>query len=358
MTPLMLMIILVSIPCGFVLGFVHYRYQPRSRGQSWIIGLIATAMLAIIGAFGIAIATHMSLRDVELISGQVTEKTREHGHYQRSYECMCTTDSKGNRTCQTCYEDRYTVKWEVKSTIGNFTIDSLDRGSKRVYNEPDPPFYLLATRGDPVAAEHYYQNYMKGVPKEYLYNDNMGALPELLKEIPEYPKTYNFYKVNRVLDISGVLPPLVTIEYNKKIAEALRTLGPEKEVNIILVIGKPDPQLVYAVREKWEGGKKNDVIVTVGIDENRVITNVGILTWDKNEYFKNKLEMNIRDHAVLNAEMLEIIFKDVQQNYTRPRMRDYQELREHVDTPVWAVFTVLIVMFGLTAIGAYVIYRN
>ena len=80
--------------------------------------------------------------DIEVWNGEIVSKARDHGHYLRSYQCNCVTVSCGKdcttTSCQTCYEDRYTVKWWARSTVGNITFQHYDRSSKSVYREPNP----------------------------------------------------------------------------------------------------------------------------------------------------------------------------------------------------------------------------
>lgn len=311
------------------------------------------ASFAVVGILLVA-GMMQQLSDTELISGQITNKERLHDHYQRSYDCMCTTDSKGNRTCSTCYEDRYTVKWKAYSTLETFTIQSLDRGSKSVYQTPDPERYKSIKIGDPVAVENRYKNYMKGVPKEYLYNDNLGAPPEMIASIPPYPRTYDFYNVNRVVNL-GVLSYQEEVKYNKSIAEALRSLGPSKEVNVILVAGKPDANLMYAVREAWQGGKKNDVIIVIGIEEGQVKT-ANVLTWAKNELFKIKLQDRILESGLVDS-VLPITYDEIAKSYVRPRMRDYEDLKIYIEPPAWCLYTIYGFLVVFT-VGCFIYIRK
>src|SRR5690554_6260129 len=83
--------------------FHHTITWPEVAAQTLAVIVVVTTVW-FTGIYG-------KMSDTELWNGQVTEKKRDHGHYLRSYQCNCTTDSNGNTSCQTCYEDRYTVDW-------------------------------------------------------------------------------------------------------------------------------------------------------------------------------------------------------------------------------------------------------
>lgn len=346
MDSFVILALLLSVPVAIL---SIYLLQQGGFEKDWKTS-ITLFLLITVGSCSVIVligegSKHLSTRDVEIISGQITNKERVNGHYLRPYQCNCTTDSKGNRSCQTCYEDRYTVKWTADSTVGSYTIESLDKSSKRVWLTPDPERYVKINIGDPAAAEHYYKNYMLGMPEEYSQNKNLGASAELIAKIPAYPEVFDFYNVNRVLNIDGLLTSEKEVEYNKAIANKLKTLGPSKEVNIILIVGKADENLMYAIREKWNGVKKNDVVVVVGLEDNQVKT-VNVLTFAKNELFKIRLQDRIDANKTLDG-LLEIVFNEVESSYERPRMRDYEEMKMYLQTPMWALVLIYVLLFGI-----------
>lgn len=350
MDSFVILAILLSIPMSVISVVLLQKMGGMPKDWKTSIGVFFT-IVCVSSLLSLSIgegSKYISMMDVEIISGQITSKERKHGHYQRSYECFCTTDSKGNRSCRTCYEDRYTVKWKADSTLGSYTIKSLDESSKRVYNTPDPQRYTTINVGDPVADEHRYKNYMKGIPDEYSFNKNLGGNQELLAKIPAYPRVFDFYMVNRVINLDGVLKATQEVEYNKLIANKLRTLGPQKEVNIILIAGKQDENLVYAVREKWDGVKKNDVVVVLGLEGSEIKT-VNVLTWAKNELFKIRLQDRIDEHKAIDG-VLEIVFNEVEHSFVRPKMRDYEDMKMYMQTPMWALITIFILLFGFPVI--------
>ena len=339
---------LLTVPTALLSLYIIKFNTGRRTWKECVAHLIAVPAVLSLLFFGAeTIVRTTSLQDIEIISGQVTNKRRIQDTYQESYDCYCTTDGKGNRTCQTCVRTKYTVDWKVYTSVGNHTIKSLDSRSSSVYLTPDPKRYLDAYNGEAAAANHTYKNYMLGVPKEYLYNDNLGAPRELLAKIPEYPSTFDYYRVDRVVTIDDVITPREHAYFSANLAHMLRTLGPQKEVNIIMVIGKPEPKLMYAVREKWNGGKKNDVIIVFNINDDKSLDDVHVLTWDKNHYFKIRLQDELLAYGVFDNGIMPKIHDTIRDHYTRPEMKDYEHLREHVQTPRWLLIIFFIILGGV-----------
>lgn len=321
------------------------KHIPSSK-FALIISVSIASLVSVLVVSGITYAgINLQLMDKEVHSGEITKKDRVHGHYVETYQCNCSTDSNGNRRCQTCRRDHYTVEWMAYSNIGDFTIKKLDSTSRRVYQEPDPNRYTQVMIGEPVAAERRYRNYFKGIPNEYLWNDGLNVDPSLLALVPNYPSVYDFYRIDRVLNVSDLMKNDTVLSYNSIIADKLKTLGPKKEVNLILVVAPPNKSMKYAIREKWDGGKKNDVIVILGMDDS-VIEDAQILTWDKNHLFSAKLSDALIEHGVLNDELLNIIFETIESDFTRPKMSEYDDLLIYIQPPWWAILVIYVYLFA------------
>ena len=110
---------------------------------------VSCLVLSIVWFAGSYSQTH----DTEIWNGEVTNKTRHHDDYVRSYSCRCRQSCSGSgdsrschEVCDTCYEDHYTVEWYLDTTIGKVRLKYRDSTSRRVYNEPDPANFSLIAR--------------------------------------------------------------------------------------------------------------------------------------------------------------------------------------------------------------------
>lgn len=300
--------------------------------------------------------------DTEILNGQVTGKTREHGHYLRSYECNCTTTTtcsgtgtsrtcSDTRTCQTCYEDRYTVSWDCQSTIGEFRIEHLDRSSRSVYREPDPKRYASIAVGEPVARTNSYTNYIKAVPNSLFRPAQETLRTRFASLIPAYPdRIHDIYRINRVVGAGLAVPQ--SGDWNKALSDMLKTLGPTHEVNAVVVFAKTDdPNYFHALQDAWINGKKNDVVLVVGVDRfDKAPLWVDVMALTKNSLFQVKLADRIQALDRLTPDTVVPVMADtIRSDFKRRPMADFKYLEAEIDPPAWLMWLTVILIVGAYA---------
>lgn len=343
-----LFILFIPIAIAFIAKRV-FRHTITFKEMGLQVG-ISVVVISIVWFAGTASQT----RDVEIWNGQVVKKQRVHDEYTESYQCNCRTVSCGKNCtttqCSTCYRDHYTVDWSATTTIGNVTFQHLDRTSRSVYQSPDPQSYIRCVPGEPASLEKAFTNYVKAVP-ESLFHDNSRGDSELSKKVPAYPRVYGFYRIHRVLNVDSKVSPDVINRLNTELSNDLKTLGRSKQVNIIVILTEiDDPTYRYAVERKWLGGKKNDVVIFLGLDDNK-ITWTDVMTWAMNK--GNELfHVTMRDGLmkigdVTNPEVAPFIAKTITKLYDRPQMKDFEYLEDQIDPPTWVVMLcVILAIFG------------
>lgn len=351
---------LLLIPA--ILSLAHVFIHPKlERGVDFktaaVFAVIGLAISAGIMSIGFYVGKGSKTSDTELWNGYITNKDRQHGQYTHTYQCNCVQVCSGtgqnqtcSQVCQTCSEEHYTVGWYAYSTVGNFTIKELDTTSPSVWHTSDPAFYTQVKIGEPCATKHSYTNYIKAVPAS-LFRPASGELKaRFAGQIPEYPDTlYGMWKVDRVLPI-GV--KLNGAEWNSKLSEALKVLGPQKQANVIIVITKSnDPTYAYALQDAWVNGKKNDIIVVIGApDFPNKAEWVQVLTLTNNEVFPIKLRDDILELEQLTADsVIKIIHDDTLALHQRKSMKDFKYLEAEIDPPAWVLW-----VMAITNILAYV----
>jgi hypothetical protein len=305
------------------------------------IGLVLGCSV-LTGAFylGKGAKTH----DTEIWNGEVTSKARTHGEYTESYQCNCRTVTSGsgkNQTtstvCDTCYREHYTVSWDCSSNIGGFHIDGADWLNQAVYLLPDPGRYTVIQKGDPVSKNHWYTNYIKAVPETLFRPASDSLKQQFAGQIPAYPiSIYDLYHVDRVIPV-GVNMPNVH-EWNVKLSEALKTLGPAKQANAVIVVTKSvDPNYFYALQDAWLNGKKNDIIIVIGAPEfPGKAAWVNIMALTDQDIFKIKLRDDILALDSLTADsVIGALTKNTNETFKRKRMRDFAYLDAEIDPPMW-----------------------
>lgn len=329
---------------GITFAIFRKLYPAAEMGQKifFSVGglLISALILTAVFFLGVANQTH----DVEILNGQITGKTRVHDSYVRSYSCNCTTTGTGTNartSCQTCYEDRYTVTWDAQSTIGSFRIDHSDSGSRRVYSKPNPPFYDTIKPGDPAARRNSYTNYIKAAPDSLFSPAAKELREQYASQIPAYPsEMYDLYKVDRVLPVGITVPNLA--EWNQKLSLMLRTVGPRNQANaVIVLVNTDDPNYLYALRDAWVNGKKNDVVVVVGASKfPERATWVGVLAFTEREIFQVQLRDAVLALPSLTADgVIGAIENSIEGSYVRRSMEKFEYLATEIDPPLWLTST-------------------
>lgn len=324
---------------------------------------IQFAVTAVVITLTLVVGDYQSSSDIEIIHGYVVSKSRTQDYFQTSYECNCvcvSRDKQGSCTsesCQTCYTDHYTVDWELQTSLGGHQIDYIDQEYKSAWNTPDPNAYTAAYELQPFSRSHSYTNYFL-LYKESLFNNN----PNLAKysaalSSSTYPEVYG-YAVDLVF--KGAVPGIDTRAYNDLIRDYLREAGVKKQVNIILYFTSVDDQAFrYALEAKWNGGRKNDVIVLIGADANTKPKWVDVISLGKNSG-NEMLQVSLREDLI-NADLLnpkattDLIFKNIEQYYHRKHMSEFKYMEAARQTPIeiimWVIGLTLVLNIGLTILN-------
>lgn len=353
---------LLALPVcfGILLWLLSRRHQ-----DVWIAVGLYTAIGILAVCMSFFISTGSKTSDTEIWSGKIVAKDRDHGHYKRSYDCRCRTVTSGTgknkssrRECDTCYEDRYTVKWTTNSTVGAFTIDSLDRTTRRVYDEPDPDRYTIIKVGDPASKTNSYTNYIQAVPSSLFTPAAADLKAKFAGLVPAYPDTiYDLYKVDRFLTPGWNVADAAA--WNTDISNVLRDLGPKKQVNLIVVVAKTDDSnYEYALRDAWQGANKNDVVLIVGSTQYPKIDFVRVLSWTKNESFKVQLRDAVMERGTIDRNVIALCASQIEQNFQRREMKEFSYLEGEIDPPEWLIIVLSLLLVAGAAFVYIYLLRN
>lgn len=335
----LLTLILFPIIWPFIAKFVVFKEQ-RTQFQTVTWPELAISVLLVCGISagvyysGIAYQTV----DYEVLNGAVTSKARERVSCSHSYTCNCRTDSKGRTSCSTCYEHSHDYDWNVETTIGQFTIDRVNRRG-----DLEPPRWTAVQINEPVSRSSMYTNYIKGAP-DSLFNKIEYSKNKWVNLIPEYPiDEYDYWHIDRVLGQVDNLPA-----WNEYLHQKLKTLGPKKQVNVIIVVTPADKTYADAIKYKWLGGKKNDVIVVIGSKDKTNVDWVEVVSWSKKNIFHVELRDAIVEQKTLTpVETIDTIAKHVEKNFHRMEMTEYEYLKNDIEPPVWViVLAACLAVFG------------
>lgn len=348
------MLMLVPIIIGLV-GLL------ASKGKLTVKEFICLelACLVIVG-LGYGISRWTATSDTEIWSGRITGKEKNTVSCEHSYSCNCRETCSGSgssrscsQTCDTCYEHSHDYDWDLYTNINStITIDRVDRQGVDM-----PSRWGTAFINEPVAIEHSFTNYIKANPKTVLTrigNKPIEGLPVPLNPV----ETYDYYRVNRFLQV-GYADPNAR-DWNWLLNELNATYGPSKQVNVIVVAVKTaNPDYSYLLEEKWLGGKKNDLIVLIGVPEYPKIAWVKILSWSKAENLKVELRDSIMEIGSMERrnDILKATENQIRTNWQRRHMKDFEYLMAGMQPSTgWTVF--LFVFGTLVSLGLAIYFWN
>jgi len=338
------------------------------KDECWQGVIIQISIVAIIIGAGLGISYYQGTSDHEIWNGQVTGKQRIQVSCEHSYQCNCieipSTDSKGNTTytriCQTCYEHPYDVDWRVSASTGEtINIGRVDRQGLTM-----PSRWGVVYEGEPFSSGHRFENYIKANPKSVLLGQK-GDLKRFGSLIPVYPSVYDYYKVNHILNEGVPLAQSELDQYNWLLAQADKTLGTSKQVNLILVLVKTDdPAYVYAFRDAWLGGKKNDAIILIGSMDGNKIDWADVVSWTPNKQYAINVRDRIMEQGYLNHRdaIVNIIAEETQNQFVRMHMKNMKYLVRNFQPSgtvmIWLFIIGLFASIGAAGVEIYVHRQN
>lgn len=307
--------------------------------------------------------SYSQIADTEIWSGQVTKKEMEQQSCPWGWTSFkdgfcteyrtrevkvgesCSTDSKGNRSCTPIYETEYNYdfpwerKWWVETDLKHtFQIRRIDRQGAK-----EPPRWTQVSTGDPVAREMPYVNYIQAAGSS-LFHSDIAVAEKYADSIPAQPKVYDYYNIDRVQAVGVAVPDLAA--WNRDIADLQRTLGPKKQANVnIIFTSVLDPKYLAGVKAAWQGFEKNDIVIAVGLDGDRIAW-ADADSWSRSDFVNVSLRDRIAGLGTLDrTKFMEIVSQEVNTNFDRRPMAEFEYLKDEIDPPTWAIVLALIFAF-------------
>jgi hypothetical protein len=337
----MIFLTLLLIPILVDLGFLTLGGKNFSI-KKFLFGLLVEAVftLAVVG-----VVSCQNTSDTEVWNGRITKKAKERVSCSHSYTCNCVTVCSGSgrdqsctEICQTCYEHSYDIDWAVYTTLGNrFTIDRVSRQGLE-----KPSRWEIVVIGEPYSDVRTYTNYVKGA-SDTLFR-HQGLTEKFKGMFPGYPQNvYDYYRLNRLVEAGLTVPDIAL--WNRDLMELNADLGAKKQVNTLIVIAKNQPEeYFYALEQEWIGGKKNDVVLVVSVDDENKILWANTMAWTDNKIFQVALRDSVVATNILNREKIMGVLRDgIESNFVRKPMKDFEYLSRTIKptTTQWMISMIL-----------------
>lgn len=319
-----------------------------------IIILVSTIVLSF-AMVGIDYAAKTT--DTEVWSGSVIDW--EHEEEWEEWippDEQCSTDSNGKKTCITIpgyYKHHYAENRIKTSDNGWMNVSKAPDGKKFDDNWPNDDKVLKEywPEGTPTASKHSYVNKVNASYSIYRHEEiDLKEYPNL----PNYPD-----KVSGLFDIDRIVGSVPNKKEANKVLAAQNTRlnkfipDPEKpgknrswkQVNIIFVNVGADKSEDYgfALQDYWEGGNKNDFVISFSMNDDGTLNWVYPFSWSEVEILK----IEVRDY-MLDLEKIEDfvpvvndVAKLVEDKFERKQFADFDYLQIDPSTWVYVVIWIL-----------------
>ncbi|AIA64824.1 hypothetical protein AVV44_gp025 [Cronobacter phage S13] len=331
--------LVMAIPMLVPLAAAFYYKQNRGIGEYAIHIALTIALTCAVFYAG----KYYPAWDYQILNGYVTNKQKVYNPRTEYYDCNCRTVTTGSgknrsshRQCSTCSRTIPEWDWTVYTNVGNLNINRIDSAGRK-----EPPRWTQVQIGEPASIESGYLNQIKGV-KDSIFHYDKSLIKKYEDDIPEYPHVTDYYRFDHVINKTK----LDTKGWNDYINSRLKTLGSQIQVNVMVILTDKDYDYFDALKYKWLSGKKNDVVMVIGVDENKVkwFGSTSLADGYKNQTLHSMLRMNSHDReldAGYLGEQIDIIAKE----FKRTPMKEFDYLTDESEPPGWVML--LAVMIGI-----------
>lgn len=322
-----------------------------------VIGISMILILFGVPFVSNAIYDHCVTTDIERLGGYVLSAT----YYEDWNEYIhktCTEsykDSNGNtrtRTYDCSYVKYHPEYWEIKTTVGRIDITKTEYeslvsrfGNKtfldmhRWYHTNDGDAYVTQhTSIVPVTISHEYTN------PTLLDGTLFSSSRKKNIHLYEWPKISLFHD-NPILGITNS-------EATAKLQAFNATEGANKQIRVWLLVWNNQPHsIMYDQKQYWGGGKKNELVLCLGLKDNKVMWADGFC-WSPDGYSGNHDIIIGWRNYVTNKQMNLVDFIDkmieLSPKWKRKHFKEFEYIVVHRPTIYYVcIYTITFFLIGV-----------
>lgn len=346
-------LLVILIPAFIVVLASKWVFPHKITLKEWLaqfgVLLLSTAL-----CLGLAVGSNMfTTYDTEILNGYVTKKESVRVACEHQYKCgeTCSTDSKGNMSCIPIYcdEHAYDVDWNVHTTVGDLTIDRVDRRGLR---EPDR--FSRVAIGEFAASTHGTTNYL--LLDKSKFDTDESIVQKYEGKVPKYPQPFDYYRLNRVINTTQSSFNYINVFLNNE----LRSMGAKKELNVIVVITQYDADFFKALIKQWNGGKKNDVILVYGIDNTnniRWFNSTSFADGQDNRELHSRLRIETHDKKI-SLQLVSSQLKLTDQYFKRLPNETFSYMDAATNVPLYLIIFAAIFNAIIALAFTYFVYKE
>lgn len=336
----------------------------------------AAFVILVLCFYGFGIRYGINVDDFCVNNGHVTHAVYEEEWTEEYYTTEETRDSKGNVTSSRLvrHERTHSPSWEVYTTVGDFPVSS------STYNAITARFRVERQTGShhPGQCSHgdgrtFQTDWRGGAPTFIPWSATVSTINWVKASkgtvekrggvegfsVPAYPGLIqgpHGPKQPRVLNVglTGMDGKwFQAMEWDMDVlADAV---GASKQCNPLMVLTTQGPGFTEALRAAWLNGKKNDVILVMGVSKWPQIEWADVIAWDKGSILGPTLRSAMPEVSLDDRSAVVRTFGGaIQKHFQRHRMHDFEYLKDGIEIPHWIGVASLISLVAAATAACFV----
>lgn len=286
-----------------------------------------------------------------------------------SEDYACGTNSDGSTQYCTRYYDcsyveNYSPKWRIKSKKKSIRITKSEYArikkkwgnEKKTGSHPESYTYDNGIYGsfwlsrreliECMVTSHSYENRVQAAHTVFDFQEVTDENKKQYK-LYEYPEIYSGYKQKNILGTGDA-----THNKAEKYMQILNAeLGPKKQLKAFILIFKNKTKQSGIMQEAyWQGGNKNEFVLTIGVNDNNEIQWVHPFTWAEHSIVKIETREFVLNQKNLNLyELSNFLYKELDDNFVRKQFSEfnYITIEPSASSIVWSMVILIIIIIIL-----------
>lgn len=128
---------------------------------------------------------------------------------------------------------------------------------------------------------------------------------------------------------------------------------------MVVLTSEPDRAFGTALRAHWLGGKKNDVVLVLGVPEYPKIAWAEVFSWTDKELFKVELRDALERLDTADPVLvMDTVEAHVQKGFVRRPMADFEYLSWEIEPPAWAIALIAVLALVASVLSTKYLSQN
>jgi len=199
---------------------------------------------------------------------------------------------------------------------------------------------------------HSYENRVK--PSRSVFNYEEVSDEEIASYgLHTYPRIHTSYRQPVILGASGM--DVRAAEREFQLLNGY--LGSRRQVRVFVLLFENQPREAGYIQEAlWIGGNKNEFVITIGLDGDRVDW-AHVFSWSEKDRLKIDTRHFIEEQSEIDLiSLAEWLRPQLRQRFERKEFEDFSYLK--VDPPLWAILLVFFLVIAANVGVSYFVIQN